>query len=32
MGLSEPLERGVVEATQRLWELTTRLVGEPAAP
>ena len=31
MSLSEPVERGVVEATKRLRELTTRLAGEPAA-
>jgi Ni,Fe-hydrogenase maturation factor len=31
MGLSEPVERGVVEAVERLRELTGRLAGEPAA-
>ncbi len=32
MSLSEPVERGVVEAVGRLQELTSRLVGEPATP
>ncbi len=32
MGLSEPVERGVVDAVERLQELTRRLVGEPATP
>ena len=32
MGLSEPVERGVVEAVERLWELTSRLVRDPATP
>ena len=32
MSLSEPVERGVVEAVERLQELTGRLVGEPANP
>ena len=32
MGLSEPVEAGVAEATRRLWELTTRLVKELVAP
>jgi hydrogenase maturation protease len=32
MGLSEPVERGVAEATRRLRELTTRLVGESVVP
>jgi hydrogenase maturation protease len=32
MGLSEPVERGVVEAIQRLRELTSRLVRELVAP
>ncbi len=32
MGLSEPVQRGVAEATQRLRELTTRLVKELVAP
>lgn len=31
MGLSEPVERGVAEAVERLRELTARLVREPAA-
>ncbi len=31
MGLSEPVERGVAEAIERLRELTTRLVREPTA-
>ena len=32
MGLSEPVERGAVEAVERLQELTRRLVGELATP
>ena len=32
MGLSEPVEAGVAEATRRLQELTTRLVKELVAP
>ncbi|MDP8950483.1 MAG: hydrogenase maturation protease [Actinomycetota bacterium] len=32
MSLSEPVERGVVEAVERLKELTGRLVREPATP
>jgi hydrogenase maturation protease len=32
MSLSEPVERGVAEAVERLQELTSRLVGEPATP
>jgi hydrogenase maturation protease len=31
MGLSEPVERGVAEAVERLRELTTRLMREPTA-
>ena len=32
MGLSEPVERGVAEATRRLRELCATLTREPAAP
>ncbi len=32
MGLSEPVERGVTEATRRLQELTTRLLRELVTP
>ncbi len=32
MGLSEPVERGVSEATRQLRELTARLLAEPVAP
>ncbi len=31
MGLSEPVQRGVAEAIERLRELTTRLMREPTA-
>ncbi len=30
MGLSKPVERGAIEAVERLRELTGRLAGEPA--
>lgn len=32
MGLSEPVERGVAEAAERLRNLTARLLREPVAP
>jgi Ni,Fe-hydrogenase maturation factor len=32
MGLSEPVERGVAEAVERLRELTARLIREPVSP